>query len=341
MNKKVFISYSSKNKDFAYKLANSLYNHGISVWWDEWEIKPGDIIVDKINFGISDSGYFLLILTPESTSSEYVKTEWTSAFTLACNKKDLKIIPILKETCEIPTILQGRKYIDFRKSYKTQIKILINSLLDELKRDASNKLNLEKYWINEYSVGDLNTKLAAIEILFNIGSKLTINYILADIELQDDRVQNKILNRISGCFDTDFLPHINRLSSSKNPRLAIQANGFLINLGDRMKIHEIFKYAKSNDIIIKKYALRTISYIENYEDNELKELKNILIKCLNENDDSILLYALGILSKASNQFKNKDKALIYPLIHNIRKLLDYRKPEVRYTASYLYENLMK
>ncbi len=341
MNKKVFISYSHKNKSFAKKLATSLYDHGISVWWDEWEIKPGDIMVDKINSGIMDSGYFLLILTPDSTSSEWVEIEWTSAFTLACNKKNLRIIPILKETCTIPMVLQNRKYIDFRKSYKTQIQILINNLLDDLKRDASNRLNLEKYWIENYRNGDLKTKLDAIGILFNIGSKLTINYILADVEIQDSKVQDKILNRISGCFDKDFIPHINRLSTSRNSRLAIQASGFLINLGDRKKISEIFKNAKSNDIILKKYALKTISFIENFEVNELKELKNILFESLNDNDDSIKLHALGILSKVSNQFKNKNKVLLIPLLHSLKKLLDNRKPEVRYTASYLYENLIR
>ena len=51
----VFISHSSKDKVAVRNLAERLKSDGLKVWFDECEIKPGDLIPLKINKGLEQS----------------------------------------------------------------------------------------------------------------------------------------------------------------------------------------------------------------------------------------------------------------------------------------------
>ncbi|MCL2041490.1 MAG: toll/interleukin-1 receptor domain-containing protein [Bacteroidales bacterium] len=44
----VFISHSSKDKEFVRKLAKDLQRNGIEVWLDEWTLKIGDSFAESI-----------------------------------------------------------------------------------------------------------------------------------------------------------------------------------------------------------------------------------------------------------------------------------------------------
>ena len=44
----VFLSYSSKDKSVVRPLAERLRKDGLKVWFDDWELKPGDSIPAKI-----------------------------------------------------------------------------------------------------------------------------------------------------------------------------------------------------------------------------------------------------------------------------------------------------
>jgi predicted nucleotide-binding protein len=71
----VFISYSNKDRDFAEKLAADLRASGVGVWFDQWEIKVGDSITQKINDGIHDNDYLAVVLSPDSVASPWVRKE--------------------------------------------------------------------------------------------------------------------------------------------------------------------------------------------------------------------------------------------------------------------------
>jgi hypothetical protein len=59
----VFISSSSKDNLFANGLALELVKHGVRVWIDKWEIQVGDSLVDKIQLGLTNSSFLLVILS--------------------------------------------------------------------------------------------------------------------------------------------------------------------------------------------------------------------------------------------------------------------------------------
>lgn len=115
--KKLFISHSSKDKAFANCLYADLVEKGHNPWLDERDIRAGASIPTEIQKGLSSADYILVLLSPNSVASEWVKAEWEALFWEEMNTRKIKVIPLLIEDCEIPTFLKVKKYIDFRQNY--------------------------------------------------------------------------------------------------------------------------------------------------------------------------------------------------------------------------------
>ncbi|MGN4664718.1 toll/interleukin-1 receptor domain-containing protein [Bacillus cereus group sp. MYBK234-1] len=77
----VFLSHSKQDKDIIEKLANDLRKARINVWYDEWEIPPGESFRRKIfQEGIPQCDLFFIYLTPNSVGSVWVDRELDAAF---------------------------------------------------------------------------------------------------------------------------------------------------------------------------------------------------------------------------------------------------------------------
>jgi hypothetical protein len=80
MKPKVFLSHSKKDKLFVEKIANNLKTCGVNVWYDEWEIPPGESIRKKIfEDGITSCDLFFIYLTANSIPSYWVQKELDGA----------------------------------------------------------------------------------------------------------------------------------------------------------------------------------------------------------------------------------------------------------------------
>jgi hypothetical protein len=149
---KIFISHSSKDKEFAGRLAFDLKELGHNPWLDEWEIKVGECIATKIEENLSNSDYVVLVLTPQSVASGWVDREWKTAYWTEIEQRRILVLPVLLEDCEIPTLLKTKKYADFRKNYAIGLaqlvqpivptKLLEESLLIKTGRDDREVSNL-------------------------------------------------------------------------------------------------------------------------------------------------------------------------------------------------------
>jgi hypothetical protein len=115
---KIFISYSSKDKEFVNKLSYDLLSSGLPVWLDSWEIQLGDSLYDKIFDGLDTSSYILIVV-----SKNYNKSTWTSKeFKAMLSKEDREnrkiIIPVLiDDSSDIPLQIADRVYKNFATDY--------------------------------------------------------------------------------------------------------------------------------------------------------------------------------------------------------------------------------
>ena len=128
----VFLSHSSKDKPFVRELAAELSRGGeIEVWLDEREIAPGDNIVGRIGAGLENADFVLLILSPDSVESKWVKEEWTDAFWQQTNERHTRLIGVLYRDCRIPALLRNKKYFDLRTNHPEGFRQIRTYLLTE------------------------------------------------------------------------------------------------------------------------------------------------------------------------------------------------------------------
>ena len=70
----VFISHASEDKDTVVRpLANALLQRGLKVWYDEFELRIGDSLRRKIDKGLANSRFGIVVL-----SRSFIRKGWTN-----------------------------------------------------------------------------------------------------------------------------------------------------------------------------------------------------------------------------------------------------------------------
>ena len=125
-NKTVFISYSRSDSDFVNDLANWLRESGCAIWQDTSALRGGETWASGIDQAVRASDVIVVVLSPASTASEWVRKE-----TLLALKLRKPVVPILIEDTEIPVQLVDIQVIDFRgdkeEAGQSLIKAIVNS----------------------------------------------------------------------------------------------------------------------------------------------------------------------------------------------------------------------
>ena len=75
-----FISYSTKDQEFAERLHADLQNKGVRCWFAPHNLRIGDKILDEIDAAIRLRDKVLLILSEHSIESDWVEDEVTAGF---------------------------------------------------------------------------------------------------------------------------------------------------------------------------------------------------------------------------------------------------------------------
>src|SRR5438876_11246645 len=93
----VFLSHSSRNVAFTNRLAKVLAAHGVNSFFSRKNIRGAQQWHDEIGAALKRCDWFLLVLSPESVASGWVKHELTYA--LQANRYRARIIPVLHKSC--------------------------------------------------------------------------------------------------------------------------------------------------------------------------------------------------------------------------------------------------
>lgn len=153
--KQIFISYSNEDRDIARQLAHAINDAGLNVWFDEWELQFGDSIVKGINDALNASDIMLVLLSPHSVQSIWLKAELNAFLVHELRDRAITIIPALIEDCDVPSLLADRKQIDLRKDIESGIERLVEQLSVSPDIDFS-RLDARSF---EILIGDLLVEL--------------------------------------------------------------------------------------------------------------------------------------------------------------------------------------
>lgn len=195
----IFISHSSRDKEYVRRLALDLRSLGLKVWLDEWEIKVGEPITQGIQSGLVHCDYIAVWLTKQAVQSRWVEREWQAKYHEEVIKGTIIVLPLLAEDCEIPILLSDKKYADFRDDYDSGLgellKVLnleylerledeIRAIKPEMLAEIQGHGRLSQYMLNhifEETRGfDLKACNQALRELIDEGSVKTVG------ELKDD-----------------------------------------------------------------------------------------------------------------------------------------------------------
>ena len=104
----LFLSHSSRNKDFVVKLGQDLNILEIDVWLDVWEMTVGDSLFDKLSYGLSDSKFICLVISSEFHESKWASNEMKQAFVREMREERNLILPIVIEKVKIPAFIEDK-----------------------------------------------------------------------------------------------------------------------------------------------------------------------------------------------------------------------------------------
>lgn len=142
----LFLSHRSTDAGPARNLAESVEaavgpsGTPLKVFFDEWDIQPGQSIPGRINTGLDGARYVGLFLTPEYFESE---SGWTDAEWLAALHQDpagraSRVLPLLFRTCRLPPLLAHLDLIDLRDGeYDKGLRRLLAFLQNRPGRDRA------------------------------------------------------------------------------------------------------------------------------------------------------------------------------------------------------------
>ena len=125
----IFISYSRKDKEFVTRLATDLEREGWVVYYDK-KLNPGQNFEDELPKQAASAKYLLVVLSPNSLLSDWVKDEVKDA--LEREKVGLTtVVPLLIKNSDlrrITALVGPKQYADFTNDYDTGFKETLSAL---------------------------------------------------------------------------------------------------------------------------------------------------------------------------------------------------------------------
>lgn len=104
----MFISYSRVDSVFVDRLEADLRARGFDTWVDRRRLEGGSEWEQEIERAIERHSLTIVVLSPPSVQSPYVRFEYELALRLG-----RRIVPVLYQVCPIPSALERLQWIDF------------------------------------------------------------------------------------------------------------------------------------------------------------------------------------------------------------------------------------
>jgi hypothetical protein len=156
--KRVFISHSFEDSAMAARIQKCLDENGIPVWSQINNVKSGEELFSEIEKAIQTSEFMIVLLSANSTKSKWLNTELNLAIF-----KNITVIPILINDCEIPQVLKNYEIIDIRDNNINKLWSLFSQLsvaseIDFSKLTSSSFENMVTDLLRSLSFYDVRTE---------------------------------------------------------------------------------------------------------------------------------------------------------------------------------------
>jgi hypothetical protein len=119
----VFVSYAHSDREFTRRLVGDLRRRQIRVWLDE-RLQSGEAWRQQLRMAIAAADALLLVLSPASASSDYVRWEVDIA-----NELGKLLVPAVFQRCDLPDTVRQLQYVNLEKDYTSAVQQLKERLM--------------------------------------------------------------------------------------------------------------------------------------------------------------------------------------------------------------------
>jgi hypothetical protein len=125
----LFICHASEDKAVVRRLVQFIERHGVAVWLDEYEIRVGESIVQRINQGIEEASHMVVVLSSHSATRPWVTKELSAALMRQLVQRSIQVLPLRLDDCPLPALLADIKYADCREDTEAGFQQLLDAVL--------------------------------------------------------------------------------------------------------------------------------------------------------------------------------------------------------------------
>ena len=131
----VFISHASEDKDeIVRSLSNALVNEGLKVWYDEFSLRIGDSLRQKIDQGLANSRVGLVVLSPSFISKGWTNYELDGIVSRTVSGEQI-LLPIWHD-------ITKQQVVDFSPSLADKVaRSTATHTVDEIAKEIAELLN--------------------------------------------------------------------------------------------------------------------------------------------------------------------------------------------------------
>lgn len=126
---KVYLAHASEDKARVRPIAEYLMANGIDVWFDEWEIEPGDSLRQKMEEGLGAMTHFVVVLTKTSVGKPWVAKEIDVGLVQQVGGKS-RFVPLVVDLdpAELSPFLQAMLFLRIDPSNVAELQALADRL---------------------------------------------------------------------------------------------------------------------------------------------------------------------------------------------------------------------
>lgn len=264
----VFISHVSENKEEVDRLAEDLRKHGVKVWLNRDDIKPGSRWQDAIREAIEEGDFFIACFSEEyhSRGKTYMNEELDLAIAELHQYPTGRawFIPVLLSECEVPDLkisragetLQDLQWVALYEDWESGLQRILSVIKPHSKVDTEEVTTFIKLLRND----NADVRSHAADTLGKFGEPTAVQPLIEALNDVNERVRSHTVDALSqiGKPVKDIVPALMKALYDESEFVTYRAIVALEKIGERAKINESapFLLDEGKNWLAKSYALR-------------------------------------------------------------------------------------
>lgn len=134
---RIFVSYNSKDRQWAEWIAYRLEELGHTAIIQAWDFRPGQNFVQQMQDATQNSDKTIAVLSQNYLDAQFTQPEWTAAFARDPTGQARRLIPVRVAECDLQGLLSPHIYVDLVGLSEDQARTALQQALEPRAKPAT------------------------------------------------------------------------------------------------------------------------------------------------------------------------------------------------------------